>query len=354
MSKKKEVTIQLKEFDMSSIEGNRIILFIGKRNTGKTVLLQDYLYYNQDIPYACCISPTDNYNLSFRPHIPSKFIFEEVTPELIESFLNRQKRISARRSAAKSGNGDPKYTNVDNRGILIMDDCLADVKDWKNDKNIKWIFTNGRHVGVILALTMQYQLGITPMMRTNIDYIFICKETKKIEKEKLWKYYAGMFDTFDMFNQVFNACTENYGCMVIDNTTQSSELSEQVFWYKADLHDDFRICYGDFWENNNDYIKKDYPEDTATEQVDDYQKYLASRNKVKYNLSVVPNVSQEEQEIQRMKQERQEYSDFQKRMQMEQNQLTASRSTTSAEAGAGAGASAGNWSGRSPTNWSSW
>ncbi len=32
--------------------------------------------------------------------------------------------------------------------------------------------------------------------------------------------------------------------MVIDNTnhSQNGELSNQVFWYKADLHDDFRMC----------------------------------------------------------------------------------------------------------------
>ncbi len=325
MSKKKEVTIKLKEFDMSSIKGFPVILFIGKRNTGKSVLLVDYLYYNQDIPYAACISPTDAYNHTFQPHIPNKFIHEEVSPVLIESFLKRQQRLTTKKTASLSGRGDPRYKEVDNRGILIMDDCLADVKDWKNDKNLKWIFTNGRHAGIILALTMQYQLGITPMMRMNTDYIFICKETKKIEKEKLWKHYAGMFDTFDMFNQVFTACTEDYGCMVIDNTSQSSELSDQVFWYKADLHDDFRMCYEDFWKDNDKYISNEVgiatEEPVSTSMNDDYQKYLSSKNKVRYNINIVPNMSQEEKDKEDIKSQMKEYSDFQARMQEEQSLL---------------------------------
>ena len=127
---------------MDMITGNNIILFLRKRNTGKTVLLIDYLYNNQDLPYAACISPTDDYNLTYRPHVPSKFIYKKATPELLEQFLKRQKRMSLKQKNAQSGRGDPRYKDVDTRGLLIMEDCLADIKDWKNDATIKWIFTN--------------------------------------------------------------------------------------------------------------------------------------------------------------------------------------------------------------------
>ena len=116
--------IKLKKFDMSSITGNNAILFIGKSCTGKSVLLIDYLYYNQDIPYACCISPEDNYNLT----LPSKYIHKKVNPLLIESFQKRQAQLSKKKR-------DYPDKEIDNRGILIIDDCLADAKD------LKWIFT---------------------------------------------------------------------------------------------------------------------------------------------------------------------------------------------------------------------
>ena len=237
MSRKnqEEVNIELTEFRMESIGNNKILVFIGKRNTGKSVLVLDYLYYNQDIPFCTCISPTDDYNLTFRPHVPSRFIFDTYTPELVCNFLNRQKTMSRKKKSAVSGNGDPRYRDVDPRGILIMDDCLAAAREWKNDENIHWIFMNGRHANVTLILTMQYQVGIPPELRVNIDYYFICKETKRVEQEKLYKYYAGMFPTMDMFIQVLRQVTKDYGCLVIDNTSQSDQLADQVYYYKATL-----------------------------------------------------------------------------------------------------------------------
>lgn len=294
-----EINITLKEFRMDQIADGKMLVFIGKRNTGKSVLVLDYLYYNQDIPFCTCISPTDDYNLTFRPHIPSRFIFDTYTPELIESFVKRQKTITRKKTAAIKGLGDPKYKGVDPRGILIMDDCLADAGDWKNDKNIKWIFMNGRHANITMILTMQYQLGITPNLRANFDYCFLCKETKKLEKEKLWKHYAGMFEDYHMFNVVFNRLTKDYGCMVIDNTSQSDLLDDQVYYYKATVRDpgSFRVCYDEFWENNEDFINKD--EDLEPEQAaptaansgygnDDYNRYVTTKSKFKFNVGIKP------------------------------------------------------------------
>ena len=139
-----------------------------------------------------------------------------------------------------------------------MDDLLADVSKWKKDTNINWIFMNGRHANITLILTMQYQMGIPPELRVNIDYLFICKETKKTELEKLYKYYASIFPSYDMFRQVLNQATQNYGCLVIDCSSNKNLLEDQVFIYRAQLHDDdpnFKICYEEFWINNDDYIQ---------------------------------------------------------------------------------------------------
>lgn len=293
MPKCSEVEINLKEFNMNWIRSNKVILFIGKRDTGKSILVKDFLFHNQDIPFATCISPTDSFNLTFVNHIPSRFIFEEYNTELIEGFLKRQKNITRKTKLAQIGKGDLRYKDVDPRGLLLMDDCLADAESWKDDKNIKWIFMNGRHVNATLIMTMQYQLGIPPSLRNNIDYVFLCKETKLIEKQKLHKYFAGIFPTFDMFNQIFTQCTSNYGCMVIDNTSQKEEIENQVYWYKADIHKEFRICLEDFWHNNEDYMKDDIldtKEGTNTEKKnDDYYKYTSTRGKTKYNMNIERN-----------------------------------------------------------------
>ena len=286
---------------MQWIGDNKIVVLIGPRTRGKSTILLDYLYYNQDIPFCTCIAPTDAFNSAYGAHIPSRFIFSKYTPELLEKFLKRQHELKGKKTAAGMGYGDPRYKNVDCRGLLIMDDCLADstgAKGWKHDPSLRWIFMNGRHAEVTFILTMQYQVGIPPELRVNIDWAFLCRETKRIEKEKLLKYYAGIFNDFNMFNQIFNKCTRDKKCMVIDCLSESDKIEDQVFWYMADKHDNFRICYNEFWKDNEKYLRKrmmvfdptgDNGGGTLSQQQkreeDDYYKYVG-RNKVRYNLDM--------------------------------------------------------------------
>jgi hypothetical protein len=298
MSNKKAVDIKLREFNMKWVGDNKIIVLIGPRGRGKSTILLDYLYFNQDIPFCTCIAPTDHLNSTFTPHIPSRFIFSQYTPQLLQTFQKRQMDLKQKKQLSRAGICDPVYKDVDCRGILIMDDCLADSKNWKNDPSLKWIFMNGRHADITFILTMQYQVGIPPELRVNIDWVFICRETKKLEKDKLLKYYAGIFPNFDMFNQIFNKCTRDKRCMVIDSLSESDKIEEQVFWYKANIHESFRVCYDEFWAQNDFYLRErmKIPEllGNARKEEDDYYKYVGNKNKIMFNL----NMQSDEQSIQ--------------------------------------------------------
>ena len=246
-----EKVIALQNFDMSSIPPNKKILFVGGTNSGKTILCLDYLYYHQsEFPIGTLLSPSEPFNETYKNHIPAVFIHNEYTPELIQSILERQKEIT------QNCKSDPRYVNVNPLAFCIMDDCLADSKKWKNDENIRWIFENGRHVNLTLLMTMQYALGIPPHLRANIQYIFLCRTPKYQEQKKLFEQYAGMFESFKQFREVFSKCTKKYGCMVINNEARSDNLEEQVFKYKANPDnkpdwDTFRMCYPSFWKDND-------------------------------------------------------------------------------------------------------
>jgi hypothetical protein len=278
------INFRIKKFNMKWVGDNKILVFLGKRNTGKSVLVVDYLFENQDFPLGTVISPTDDFNFTFKPHIPSIFIHEEYTPELVAEVLKRQKDIS------RNVKLDPKYRDVDPRAFLIFDDCLADGDSWARDKNIKWIFMNGRHVKITFILTMQYPMGIGPNLRTNIDYIFICKEPKISNLRRLYDHYAGIFPTFEMFRAVLKHCTKKYGCLVIDNNSTSDKLEDQVFWYRVDQDKegfkDFRMCYPVFWKNNDKYLmgKLNPKEEPEPEEEIDYNKIVGRRNQTNFTI----------------------------------------------------------------------
>ena len=120
---------------------------------------------------------------------------------------------------------------------------------------------------------MQYALGITPNLRTNIDFIFILRENYVSNRKRLYEHYAGMFPTFEMFSQVMDQCTENYECLVINNSAKSNKLEDQVFWYKADAHPDFHIGAEEFWRHHNNNFSDPYQNGNDNEQL------LTSRKK---------------------------------------------------------------------------
>ncbi len=255
-SNAKTITIDLplKKFHMNWIKNGKVIIFIGKRGTGKSILVLDYLYHHRDLPLGTVISTTDAFNNTYRPHIPALFIHEEYSEELLEQVLNRQRDI------CRNCQNDPKYKNVDSRAFLILDDCLADSKKWVNDKNMKWVFMNGRHVNLTLIITMQYCMGIPPNLRSNVDYVFICKEPKISNQKRLYEQYAGIFPNFEMFKTVLTQCTADYGCLVIDNTSNSDRIEDQVFLYRSSINrpdwETFRLCYPIFWKNNDLYYQE--------------------------------------------------------------------------------------------------
>ena len=235
--------LELKKFDMPNLKDDAVVIYVAPRNQGKSTLLFDTLFYHKDIPIGVVISGTESANHSFEPFVPKMLVYDEYTPEIIERFLDRQTKISNQYLEEKKKYGK---TDIDPRAFLILDDCMFD-SSWTKDKNMRYLFLNGRHVHVFLLITMQYPLGIPPAMRANVDYIFICKNNMVRERAKIYEQYAGMFPSMDVFNQVMDQCTENFECIVINKRTVSNALSEQVFWYKAKVGHKFKLCSQEIW-----------------------------------------------------------------------------------------------------------
>tara|TARA_Y100000310_G_scaffold328388_1_gene396449 strand:- start:199 stop:1020 length:822 start_codon:yes stop_codon:yes gene_type:complete len=253
------MNLQLKKFDISKISSDKVCVFIGKRETGKSFLVKDLLYYHQDIPIGTVISGTEGANEFYGKIVPSLFIHEAYSPEIIRNALKRQKIVVKTMNKEANRHG---YSNIDPRAFLILDDCLYD-NTWTKDYNVRSFFMNGRHYKIMFIITMQYALGIPPSLRTNIDYVFILRENLINNRKKLYEHYAGMFPTFEVFKQVMDQCTEDYECLVIHNNAKSNKLEDQVFWYKADQHPDFKIGAPEFWEHHSENYNGDEDEDDS-------------------------------------------------------------------------------------------
>jgi hypothetical protein len=259
------MTLELKKFDMKSISfkpnenKGPVVVLIGKRDTGKSFLVRDLLYYQQEIPIGTVISGTEEGNGFYANMVPKLFVHNEYNTAIIENILKRQRTVLKQ---IKKEMETYRRTTIDPRAFVILDDCLYDAT-WTRDKMMRLLFMNGRHWKVMLVITMQYPLGIPPTLRTNIDYVFILRENYIANRRRIYENYAGMFPTFEAFCQVMDQCTENYECLVINNNSKSNKLHDQVFWYKADNHGEFRLGSKEFWE-----LSKNLKDDDEEAQYD--------------------------------------------------------------------------------------
>ena len=249
------MTLELKKFDMRNIRfksnesSGPVIVLIGRRDTGKSYLVRDLLFYQQDIPIGTVISGTEAGNGFYSEHIPKIFIHNEYNSEIISNILKRQKTC-LNQIKVENQNGGNRST-IDPRTFVILDDCLYDA-GWAKDKLMRLLFMNGRHWKIMLVITMQYPLGIPPNLRTNIDYTFILREPYISNRKRIYENYAGMFPTFEAFCQVMDQCTENNECLVICNNAKSNKLTDQIFWYKAEPHNKFKLGSKEFWDISKD------------------------------------------------------------------------------------------------------
>ena len=256
--------IRLRKFDMKTLKAGSVVVLIGKRETGKSFLVRDILYHNKDMPIGTIISGTEGANSFYSHMVPSIYIYGEYEPQIIDNVIKRQVlvRKEMKKEVAMRG-----HTNIDPRAFLILDDCLYDAS-WTKHKNVRSLFMNGRHYNETFIITMQYCMGIPPSLRTNVDFVFILRENLINNRKKLYEQYAGMFPSFDIFCQVMDQCTENYECIVIHNNAKSNKLEDQVFWYKASDHEDFRVGAAEYWEyhtrNNDEQDEEDHYQEFDT------------------------------------------------------------------------------------------
>ena len=248
------MNLELKKFDLKNIQfkpneaSGPVIVLIGRRDTGKSFLVRDLLYYHQDIPIGTVISGTEAGNGFYGKLVPKLFIHDEYNTVIIEKILKRQKLVIKEIKKETKAYG---RSSIDARTFVILDDCLYD-NSWAREKLMRLLFMNGRHWKIMLIITMQYPLGVPPNLRTNIDYTFILREPYLTNRKRIYENFAGMFPTFESFCQVMDQCTENYECLVVSNNVKSNKLEDQIFWYKATGHRDFKLGSKEFWDLSRD------------------------------------------------------------------------------------------------------
>jgi len=76
----------------------------------------------------------------------------------------------------------------------------------------------------------------------------------------LWENYASCIPDFKDFCQVLDQLTDDYTALYINNATQSNDISDCIFWYKAPPPDGSSWKFGceEFWMHHEDRFDSNY------------------------------------------------------------------------------------------------
>jgi hypothetical protein len=195
------------------------LLVIGKRGTGKSVLLTESLYNLRDhVDIAIAICGTRDSRLMLERYLPEAFVFDGPAIRKIEKLVELAKGL------AEFG--------IVRKFLLILDNCTYR-KDIFQYPVFNEIFFRGHKFGVSLIVSVGYIMDLPTVFRPKIDYIFAFKEIIRANQKRLWEYFSGSAFTFSNFQTVFNANTKNYECLVINN--QTNKPNEIFCYYKSPL-----------------------------------------------------------------------------------------------------------------------
>lgn len=234
--------IRLKELDIHSIRprtsdadetGSKIIV-IGKPGSGKSVLMKNLIYHKRHLlPVGMVVSGTEDTNHFYESCFPPSMIHDRLTEDLLKNFSQRQK-------AAKRYIPDYAWA------LLVCDDCMDEPSMFRKTI-VQDLFKNGRHWKMLFLLGMQYAMDIPPALRVCADGVFIFREPNLRNRKILYENYAGVIPDFKLFCLVMDRITDDYTALYIDNRTQSNQLEDCVFWYKATPAPDFQFGSEDYW-----------------------------------------------------------------------------------------------------------
>lgn len=206
--------------DIKDIEtGGSKIVVIGKPGTGKSTLITSILYSKKHIfPCGIFMSGSEDSNNTYKSIAPSLFVYNEYSENNIKDAIRRQK-------IAKQHLPNPW-------SVILLDDCTDDPKIFNTPVQHS-MYKRGRHWASLYILSLQYSMDIRPVIRTNVDGVFIMREPILRNRKSLWENYASIIPDFTLFCRIMDVITDDWTALYIHNATRSNNWQDCVFYYKA-------------------------------------------------------------------------------------------------------------------------
>ena len=228
------MNIDINYFNPANMRPGSVVLIVGRRGSGKSTLAKDIMSFQRHCKRGICVSATEKANPFWKDCIPSCFIRNEYSDSVTKELFNMQKKVKKKLGYLEDA-------------FAIYDDCMFD-RSFMKSKLTRRVFMNGRHQRIFTLVTAQWIMDVPPDLRANVDYTIVLRDNIRANRERVYKYFAGMFPTFAAFDEVMQQCTQDREALVIDQGCLSYNISDSIFFYRATPDLKFRICSDEYWD----------------------------------------------------------------------------------------------------------
>jgi hypothetical protein len=232
----------MNKFNENSIKLNSKILIIGSEGYGSQSAARSIIYNNRN-KYNNSLMLTsydDNVNNLYSNMIPNLKVLKDThgQPDYmggdnwvknklhLEDFITNQKK----RIRDQIFNTSTIDLEKD-RCLIILNNING---QWfKSSKVIKSLFMEARQFNICLVILTHYSTGLSPEMRTSIDYIVMTQGQSSANQCKLYDHYGYIFDSYKTFASEYKTIGSKspYTCMVISQVECSVNKEDIIFWW---------------------------------------------------------------------------------------------------------------------------
>lgn len=219
----------LNEFDLNQLGDNDVVIVVGRRGSGKSILSRDIMCHKRHISRGAVFRPTEAFDPIFSDSGNPAFVHETFDETLLDNMIKEQRvRIHKDRQLGRDA--------VSN--FLVLDD-MATTHRGGEYSSLNHIFSNGHHEACFVLVTTQRFSSVKgSLLYGNCDYVFLFDTASVKEQEAFFEEYEGHFDgSLQEFKQLFKKYTKDHGCMVIKMTSFVTHRIEDRMWHYRARHD---------------------------------------------------------------------------------------------------------------------
>jgi len=225
----------------------KINIAIGGTGSGKSVMMLNLLlHHRRYYTFGLAVCPTTEGQEQLSRIMPSSLIVPELTIPLLKMFLD----FGHYMSTIYDENKMPM-------SFLYLDDMAYDTAFFKT-REFKRLINNGRHMGIGLYMTVQYEFMIPPAVRMQAHHVFVFKTTREDSIANYQTEFFSIIPKRDFFSDskskrkgVFERATGNRRALVRIKDDEANSVTSQIYvHYVTDLSyvdGRHKMCWSFLW-----------------------------------------------------------------------------------------------------------